>query len=235
MNAVSHSQPPTLDEVRPLAEARPGVAIGDPNAPLSPTIIAQLAQRPDLQWIASAIMPGSRVLDLGCGDGRLMAHLQRHKSCRGYGVEISDANLLACVRNGVNVIQQDIEAGLSMFEHGMFDVVVLSMAIQATMNTEFVLREMSKVGREGIVSFPNFGHWFHLWSIARGRMPVSREMPYAWYNTPNVHLATISDFEDFLQHAGLEVLDKAFFANDRRVHRLPNLRSTLAIYRFRRV
>ena len=189
--------------------------------------------RPDLAEIASWIAPGSRVLDLGCGDGALLDHLQRAKGCSGYGVEIDDTQVLACARRGVDVIQQNIEAGLDMFAGNRFDVVVLSMAIQATQHTERVLREMSQIGTEGIVSFPNFGHWSHAWSILRGRMPMSREMPYQWYNTPNLHLSTPQDFDDLLSKLGLSVTRRAFMANSRPVGFLPALRSTQAIYRFK--
>lgn len=189
--------------------------------------------RPDLAEIAAWIAPGSRVLDLGCGDGALLDHLQRAKACSGYGVEISDAQVLACARRGVDVIQQNIEAGLDMFAGNRFDVVVLSMAIQATQHTERVLREMSQIGTEGIVSFPNFGHWSHAWSILRGRMPMSREMPYQWYDTPNLHLSTPQDFDDLLGKLGLSVTRRAFMANGRSVGFLPALRSTQAIYRFK--
>jgi methionine biosynthesis protein MetW len=189
--------------------------------------------RPDLAQIASWIAPGSRVLDLGCGDGVLLDHLQRAKGCSGYGVEIDDTQVLACARRGVDVIQQNIEAGLDMFAGNRFDVVVLSMAIQATQHTERVLREMSQIGTEGIVSFPNFGHWSHAWSILRGRMPMSREMPYQWYDTPNLHLSTPQDFDDLLSKLGLAVTRRAFMANSRTVGFLPALRSTQAIYRFK--
>jgi SAM-dependent methyltransferase len=189
--------------------------------------------RPDLAEIASWIAPGSRVLDLGCGDGVLLDHLQRAKGCSGYGVEIDDTQVLACARRGVDVIQQNIEAGLDMFAGNRFDVVVLSMAIQATQHTERVLREMSQIGTEGIVSFPNFGHWSHAWSILRGRMPMSREMPYQWYGTPNLHLSTPQDFDDLLSKLGLAVTRRAFMANSRTVGFLPALRSTQAIYRFK--
>ncbi len=190
--------------------------------------------RADLALIAGWIAPGARMLDLGCGDGALVAHLQAAKGCKGYGVEINDAQVLACMRAGVDVIQQDIEAGLGMFHALSFDVVVLSMAIQMTHQTERVLREMSEVGREGIVSLPNFGHWSHAWSILRGRMPVSRELPYDWYDTPNLHMSTVRDFEDFLRRLGLTITGRAFLADGRRVSRLPALRATQAIYRFRR-
>jgi methionine biosynthesis protein MetW len=194
--------------------------------------LQSVSLRPDLAVIADWINPGSQVLDLGCGDGVLLDHLQRHKRCSGYGVEIADAQVLACARRGVDVIQQNIEAGLGMFSANRFDVVVLSMAIQATQHTEQVLREMSQIGAAGIVSFPNFGHWSHAWSILRGRMPVSSEMPYQWYDTPNLHLATPRDFEDLLAQLGLRVTHRALLANGKPVGWLAALRSTQAIYRF---
>ena len=190
--------------------------------------------RPDLARIADWIGSGSNVLDLGCGDGALLAHLKSAKNCSGYGVEIDAAEVLACVRRGVDVVQRNIEDGLGMFSGGRFDVCVLSMAIQATHQTEQVLREMSRIARVGIVSFPNFGHWYHAWSILRGRMPVSREMPYEWFNTPNLHLATVRDFEDFLGRLGLVITGRAFLADGERVKWLPSQRATQAIYRFRR-
>ena len=196
---------------------------------------ATIAGRPDLVAIADWIRPGSNVLDLGCGDGALLAHLYDAKRCRGYGVEIDDAEVLACTRRGVDVVQQNIEEGLEMFRGGHFDVVVLSMAIQATHRTEKVLREMSEVAAEGIVSFPNFGHWFHIWSILLGRMPVTREMPYQWYDTPNLHLTTIKDFEALLARLKLKIVGQVFLKEGRQVKALAGKRATQAIYRFRRV
>lgn len=190
--------------------------------------------RADLARIADWIAPGSHVLDLGCGDGALLAYLQSAKGCRGYGVEINDEQLLACMRKGVDVIQQDIEAGLGMFHAPSFDVVVLSMAIQMTHQTERVLREMSEVGREGIVSLPNFGHWTHAWSLLRGHMPVSRELPFEWFDTPNLHMSTVRDFEDFLRRLGLVITGRVFLRDGKPAGWLPALRSTQAIYRFRR-
>ena len=190
--------------------------------------------RADLALIAGWIAPGARVLDLGCGDGALLAHLQAAKGCSGYGVEIDDAAVLACARRGVNVIQQDIEAGLDMFATTRFDVVVLSMAIQSTYRTERVLREMSAVGDCGIVSFPNFGRWLHAWSLLRGRMPVSREMPYEWYDKPNLHLTTLADFEAFLDKLDLVPTARACLLNGRPVRMWPGGRATQAVYRFRR-
>ena len=190
--------------------------------------------RPDLALIAQWIKPNSRVLDLGCGDGALLAHLARDKNCTGYGVEIDDKQVLACAKQGVNVIQRNIEDGLAMFGQGQFDVAVLSMSLQVTKQTEQVLREMSNVARQGIVSFPNFGHWFHIWSIFKGRMPVSQEMPFAWYNTPNVHLATVQDFEDFLLSFGLNITARTFLKNGVPVNFMPGKRATQAIYQFQK-
>lgn len=190
--------------------------------------------RPDLALIADWTPTGSRVLDLACGDGELLDFLGSKKGCFGYGVEIDDAAVLACAARDVNVIQRDIEDGLDLFKDTRFDLVVLSMAIQATHQTEYVLREMSEVGEQGIVSFPNFGHWYHAWSIMRGRMPVSKEMPYRWYDTPNLHLSTVKDFDDFLDLLGLEVTARAFFNNGRQLRYMQGLRATQAVYRFRR-
>ena len=196
-------------------------------------VTASRPLRPDLSLIASWIPARSRVLDLGCGDGALLAHLQDDKDCHGYGVEIDDAPLLACVDRGVCVIQRNIEEGLELFGHQQFDMVVLSMAIQATKRTEKVLREICEVGREAIVSFPNFGHWSHAWAILCGRMPVSREMPYQWYDTPNLHLSTPRDFEILAHKLGLAIVDKALLKEGRPIHGLASLRATQAIYRLR--
>jgi methionine biosynthesis protein MetW len=189
--------------------------------------------RDDLGLIARWIPQGSRVLDLGCGDGDLLAFLKAHKACEGYGVEIDDAQLLACMKRGVSVIQRNIEDGLELFGKKQFDVVVLSMAIQATKRTENVLREICEVGREAIVSFPNFGHWSHAWSILRGRMPVSREMPYQWYDTPNLHLSTPRDFEILAHRLGLVIVQKALLSRGKEVRGLGGMRATQAIYRLR--
>jgi methionine biosynthesis protein MetW len=188
--------------------------------------------RPDLQVIANWIPPGSRVLDLGCGDGALLDYLQRQRRCSGYGVEIDDAAVLACAKRGINVIQRNIEAGLEMFRVAHFDVVVLSMAIQATHQTEQVLQEMGQVAKQGIVSFPNFGRWDHAWSLLRGRMPVSKEMPYEWYNTPNLHLSTMRDFEALLLKLDLKVLQSISLRNGQPVNTLRSWRATQVLYRF---
>jgi len=188
--------------------------------------------RDDLRQIAAWIADGAHVLDLGCGDGVLMSYLRDSRSARVYGVEIADDSILQCVRRGLSVIQADLESGLRMFPDRMFDTVVLSQTLQAMHQTEAVLREMARVGRQGIVSFPNFGHWRHLVSLLGGRMPVSPQMPYQWYDTPNVHLCTPKDFEILAARLGLVITGRALLANGRPVDVLPSLRSKLAVYRF---
>ncbi len=190
------------------------------------------ALRDDLRLIAEWIADGAHVLDLGCGDGALMTYLQDSRAARAYGVEIADDSVLQCVRRGLSVIQADLESGLRMFPDRMFDTVVLSQTLQAMHKTEEVLREMARVGRQGIVSFPNFGHWRHLLSLLAGRMPVSPQMPYQWYDTPNVHLCTPKDFEILAGRLGLVITGRALVANGRPVRALPNLRAKLAVYRF---
>jgi methionine biosynthesis protein MetW len=192
------------------------------------------ALRADLAKIAQWIAPRSRVLDLGCGDGDLLHWLAQQQSCEGVGVEIADEKVLACVARQVPVIQADIDRGLAMFAEGRFDVVVLSQALQATQETERVLREIGEIGNECIVSIPNFGHWSTIVSLLRGNMPVNKRLPFDWYNTPNRHFATVNDFEKFLAKLGFEILDRAFLHENRDVAWLPSLRSTLAVYRFKK-
>jgi methionine biosynthesis protein MetW len=188
--------------------------------------------RADLELIADWIAPDSRVLDLGCGDGALLAHLRDARGCRGYGVEIADEHVAECVRAGLNVIQQNLDAGLRMFMDNMFDTVVLSQTLQAMHNAESLLAEMARVGRQGIVSFPNFGHWKHAASLLAGRMPVTRTIPYQWYDTPNIHLCTLKDFEILAARLGLLITGRHVLADGKPVTVLPGLRATLAVYRF---
>jgi methionine biosynthesis protein MetW len=188
--------------------------------------------RGDLARIAQWVQPNSRVLDLGCGDGALLAHLQQSKNAQAVGVEISDDRVLSCVQRGVHVIQQNLEDGLAMFDDQQFDTVVLSQTLQSMHNTEHILREMARVAREGIVSFPNFGYWPHGWSILRGRMPVTGQMPYDWYNTPNIHLCTLKDFERLANTLGFTILERATFNDQHEVKLFAGWRSTLAAYRF---
>ena len=192
------------------------------------------AARPDFAAIAAWIPQGASVLDLGCGDGSLLRYLKETRKARGYGVEISDANIVACIENGVNVIQSNLESGLSGFESNAFDYVLLSQTLQATRHTEPLVQEMLRVGRDGIVSFPNFGHWKARLNVIRGHMPVSDELPYEWYDTPNVHLCTLHDFEDFCADLRLQILDRRVMTGGSEIHLLPNLFGSMAVYRFKR-
>ncbi|MBI2313035.1 MAG: methionine biosynthesis protein MetW [Betaproteobacteria bacterium] len=190
-----------------------------------------LSGRHDFEAIARWVKPGTRVLDLGCGDGSLLKHLTEIRGVRGYGVDIDVENIVACIGNGVNVIQGDLESGLSGFEDGSFDYVILSQTLQAMKHTEGIVREMLRVGREGIVSFPNFGFWRHRIQILLGHMPVTKNLPYQWFDTPNVHLCTIDDFEAFCAQHGVRILQRMVMSNGDAVSRLPNLLGTLAVYR----
>ena len=193
---------------------------------------ATLSGRPDFEAIAGWVQPGASVLDLGCGDGLLLKVLHQQRQARGYGIEIADANVLACVQTGVNVIQSDLERGLAGIEDGSFDYVILSQTLQAMRRTEEIVLEMLRVGRQGIVTFPNFGHWQNRLQNLAGRMPVSKGLPHQWYNTPNVHLCTVHDFEDFCASHGIRILERIVLHGGRRVSLLPNLLGSLAVFRF---
>ena len=187
--------------------------------------------RPDLQLIADWISPASRVLDLGCGEGELLAWLQAHKQVSGYGVDFDVGNVAACVAAGVDAVQGDLEAGLADFADQRFEHVVLSQTIQAMRHTEEILVEMLRVGREAIVTFPNFGYWQNRWQILQGHMPVSDDMPYQWYDTPNIHWCMLGDFEALCAKNRIRVLERVVMSHGRRVTLLPNLRGSLAFYR----
>ena len=191
-------------------------------------------QRADFAAIANWVKPGARVLDLGCGDGTLLRYLNEQRGGAGYGVEIDDDGILACVKNGVNVIQGDLERGLSGFADGSFDYVILSQTLQAVRSSERVVREMLRVGREGIVTFPNFGYWSNRLQVIWGNMPVSNRLPYQWFDTPNIHLCTITDFEDFCRDHGVHILERIVMHGGSAVTLLPNLLGSLAVYRFER-
>jgi len=193
-----------------------------------------LSARPDFVAIAKWIQPNAKVLDLGCGDGSLLHHLQEARGVTGYGMEIDDAKVLACVKSGVNVLQNDFESGLSGFEDGSFDYVILSQTLQAIRHTERVVNEMLRVGRQGIVTFPNFGYWRPRLQVLAGNMPVSKALPYEWYDTPNIHLFTIDDFEKFCAAQGIRILERNVMVDGRPVAWMPNLRGSLAVYRFDR-
>ena len=187
--------------------------------------------RPDHAVIAQWVAPQARVLDLGCGDGSLLRYLWQERQAPGYGVEIDDKSVLACVENDVNVLQVDLESGLSLFGDRSFDCVILSGTLQTIHRTELLMREMLRVGEEIIVSFPNFGHWSARLQVALGRMPVSETLPYEWYETPNVHHCTINDFEDLCRRLGVRIRERLALHDGRPVTLLPNLLGSLAIYR----
>ncbi len=191
-------------------------------------------ERADFQVIASWVEPGERVLDLGCGDGTLLKLLIESREAFGYGIEIDDRNVLAAVSQGMNVIQSDLEAGLSGFEDGSFDHVVLSQTLQAMRHTEEIVFEMLRVGREAVVSFPNFGYWKHRLDILGGHMPVSERLPYQWYNTPNVHLCTIADFDEFCAKRDITVVERRVFDEGRLITEEHNFLGSLAVYRITR-
>ena len=190
-----------------------------------------VSQRFDYAVIANWIGAGETVLDLGCGDGALLKVLREEKGIVGYGVENNPDKVRACIANGVNVIQIDMEAGLKGFEDGFFRHVVMSLSLQTVRHTEQLLKEMLRVGREAVVSFPNFGHRSHREAIARGRMPVSESLPYQWYDSPNVRFFTIADFEALCAARGIEVREAVFFDEERPVTEDPNLNATIAVYR----
>lgn len=194
----------------------------------------RLLERADFKVIAGWIKPGARILDLGCGDGTLLLYLAEQRSTSGYGVEIEDERVLACIKSGVNVIQGDLNRGLSDFADGSFDYVILSQTLQAVKSSERVVKEMLRVGREGIVTFPNFGYWRNRVQVLRGRMPVSGDLPYQWFDTPNIHLCTTTDFEAFCGSNGVRILKRIVMTGDKLVNVLPNLLGNLAVYRFER-
>ena len=187
-----------------------------------------------MEAIARLVPQGSRVLDLGCGDGAMLALLQAARACTGYGIEIDDANVLACVKRGVNVIQLNLDAGLTLFDDASFDVVLQIDTLQHLRNAEVMLRETARVGRIGIVAFPNFGHWPNRLSVLRGRMPVTKRLPYQWYDTPNIRVGTFADFEALAQRNQLKIADSFGLQDNRVVRTAPNLLAGTAVFKFSR-
>lgn len=182
--------------------------------------------------IANLIPIGARVLDLGCGDGAMLAHLKSTRNCTGYGIEIADANVHACIQRGVNVIQMNLDAGLDIFDSHSFDVVLQLDTLPHLRNAEVMLRETARVGRIGIVSFPNFAHWPNRLSVLRGRMPVTKRLPYEWYNTPNIRVGTYHDFAVLARKNGLHILESFGLNEGRKIHFLPNSRAGTAVFKF---
>jgi methionine biosynthesis protein MetW len=193
-----------------------------------------MSNRQAMEIIAALVPEGSRVLDLGCGDGALLALLRDRRSCRGYGVELDDAKVLAGVQRGVNVLQRNLEEGLSLFEDNSFDVVLQLDTLQNLRNTEAMLQETARVGRIGIVSFPNFAHWPNRLQVLRGRMPVTKVLPYQWYDTPNIRVGTFADFRILAEKNGLRILDAFGLHEGEVVRHLPNLRASTAVFKFER-
>ncbi len=193
-----------------------------------------MSDRHLIQSIARLVPPGSRVLDLGCGDGALLDVLKRERGCTGYGVEIDDANVLACLKRGVDVIQLNLDEGLAMFDDDSFDVVLQIDTLQHLRNTETMLVETARVGRVGIVAFPNFAHWPNRLAVLRGRMPVTRRLPYQWYDTPNIRVGTFKDFEVLATKNRLGILDAFGLQDGQEVRFMPNARASTAVFRFER-
>ena len=191
-----------------------------------------MSEGKDLEIIAELVPAGSRVLDLGCGSGELLAHLRDHKGCTGYGIELADAGVLASAQRGIDVIQLNLEEGLALFDDKSFDVVLQLDTLQHLRHTENMLRETARVGRIGIVSFPNFAHWPNRLHVLTGRMPVTRALPYQWYDTPNIRVGTFADFEVLAGTCGLAVTDSFGLQAGQVVRRWPNLRASVAVFRF---
>ncbi len=184
--------------------------------------------------LAQLVPEGARVLDLGCGDGAMLAHLQATRGCSGYGIEIDDANVLACVQRGVNVIQLNLDEGLAMFDDASFDVVLQIDTLQHLRNAEVMLRETARVGRLGIVAFPNFAHWPNRFSVLQGRMPVTKRLPYQWYDTPNIRVGTHADLGALARKNGLRVIDSFGLQDGEVVRWLPNWRAGTSVYKLAR-
>jgi len=198
-----------------------------------------MSMRADLEIIQERIKPGSRLLDLGCGDGELLRYLSDHRKVTGYGLEIDPEKINACIERGVNVLEQNLDTGLSNFGDNSFDSVLMTQALQAVHYPDQVLEEMLRIGREAILTFPNFAHWrCRLYLGTKGRMPVSEFMPYTWYNTPNIHFCTFKDFEDLCRQRSIRILDRLVVDQAHQSTWLsglwPNLLGEIAIYRVTR-
>jgi methionine biosynthesis protein MetW len=193
-----------------------------------------MSEHLNLKAIARLVPEGSRVLDLGCGDGALLDYLQKNRACSGYGVEIDDRNIQACVKRGVNVIQLNLDEGLNMFADQSFDVVLQIDTLQHLRNAEVMLRETVRVGRTGILSFPNFAHWPNRLSILLGRMPVTKRLPYQWYDTPNIRVGTFADFEQLALQNQLKIIDGFGLQEGQEVRSWPNMMAGTAVFKLQR-
>jgi methionine biosynthesis protein MetW len=205
-----------------------------PHQPFAVELAQSQAANDTLQAIAALVPEGSRVLDLGCGDGALLAHLQQQKGCTGYGVELDDTNVHACVQRGVNVLQLNLDQGLTLFGDHSFDVVLQIDTLQHLRNAETMLRETARVGRTGIVAFPNFGHWPNRLSVLLGRMPVTKRLPYQWYDTPNIRVGTFADFAALARQNQLQILDAFGLQAGQEVRVWPNALAGTAVFKFQK-
>jgi methionine biosynthesis protein MetW len=193
-----------------------------------------MSEHVNLQAIARLVPKGSRVLDLGCGDGALLDYLQKHRGCSGYGVEIDDRNIQACVKRGVNVIQLNLDEGLNMFADQSFDVVLQIDTLQHLRNAEVMLRETVRVGHNGILAFPNFAHWPNRLSILTGSMPVTKRLPFQWYDTPNIRVGTFADFQQLALQNQLKIIDSFGLQEGQEVRLWPNLMAGTAVFKLQR-
>ena len=190
-----------------------------------------MTARLTLESIARLVPKGARVLDLGCGDGTLLAHLRDTRGCTGYGVEIDDSKVHASLQRGINVLQLNLEDGLATFSDNSFDLVLQIDTLQHLRNAETMLRETARVGRSAVVAFPNFAHWPNRLSVLQGRMPVTKRLPYQWYDTPNIRVGTYADFEVLAQRLGLQVTDSFGLQDGQEVRLWPNLRASTAVFK----
>ncbi len=197
-----------------------------------------MTMRADLQLIPQWITPKSKVLDLGCGDGQLLSELQQKHQCKAYGLEIDHGSIVACMKKNVNVIQADLDNGLDNFEDSSFDTVIMTQSLQAMTYPDKLIKEMLRVGEEAIISFPNMGHWRSRWQLLMGKMPVTKALPHTWYDTPNIHLCTLRDFEKTCKEMNITIIERVALNNMHRsnllMRILPNLFAELVIYRFKR-
>ena len=191
--------------------------------------------RIDWHVLQSYVGPNSHVLDLGCGDGSLLAYLRDHKAVQGVGLEIDAEKINECIENGISVVERDLNASLADFQKNSYDTVIMALSLQVMKRPDQVLDEMLRIGKECIVTFPNFGHWKARWHLAlHGRMPVSDLLPYQWYDTPNIHFCTVKDFESLCQSKSIKILNREVIAETglgkHCVQWHPNLFGETAIY-----